>query len=248
MSLFDFFSANPKNPKCSVVIVAAGKSERMGSDKILANVCGMPVIARTMLAFEKSDYVDEIIVVTAAEKIKVIADVCKKYSVSKASKVISGGRTRTESALAGVSAVKKNAALIAIHDGARPFVSDSVIRECVCTAAKYKAAVPVIKNTDTVKMINGKNVVTETLDRDRVVRVQTPQVFDSDIIKGALTFVAKKELTLTDDSMAVELMGFPVMTVPGSEDNIKLTTPHDYITAEQIMKNRGEYIENRSWL
>lgn len=248
MSLLDFFSADKKTPKCSVVVVAAGKSERMGSDKILAQLCSMPVIARTLLAFEKSDYVDEIIVVTASSKIETIADVCKKYSVSKASCVISGGSTRTESALAGVSAVKKGASLIAIHDGARPLVTDEIIGNAVNAAAKYRAAVPVIKNTDTVKMIDDRSFITGTLDRDLVVRVQTPQVFDADIIKGALTFAAKKGLQLTDDSMAVELMGFKVITVPGSNDNIKLTTPQDYSLAEQILKNRGEFIENRSWL
>jgi len=248
MSILDLFKVNSKSPKCSVVVVAAGKSERMGSDKILAQLYGMPVIARTLLAFEKSDYVDEIVVVTANEKIETIADVCSKISATKVKCVISGGKTRVESALAGVSAVSRSAKLIAVHDGARPLVTDDIIRNTVLAAADYKAAVPVIKSSDTVKIIDEKSFVTGTLERDKLVRVQTPQIFDADIIKGALTFAVKKELPLTDDSMAVELMGFKVMTVAGSEENIKLTTPQDYAFAENILKNRGEHIENRAWL
>lgn len=248
MGLLDVLKDNKKTSRCSVVVVAAGKSERMGSDKILAMLGGVPVIARTLLAFEKSDFVDEIVVVTASDKIETIADICNIFSIKKVSKVITGGKTRTESALAGVCAVNKNAALIAIHDGARPLVSDEVIKNTVMTAKTFKAAVPVIKNTDTIKLVREDKSVEGTLDRDRTVRVQTPQIFDADVIKGALTFAVNKGLALTDDSMAVELMGFKVMTVPGDGENIKLTTPQDYEIASQILKSRGELVENRPWL
>ena len=133
-----------ETPHCSAVIVAAGSSQRMGSDKLLHNLGIMPVLARTLLAFQDCELVDEIVVVTRMEKIVEVAGLCKKYRIDKASKVISGGATRMESALAGVSEVKKRARLIAIHDGARPLVSVDLIEKTVRAAAEYKAAVPAV--------------------------------------------------------------------------------------------------------
>ncbi len=237
-----------ETPHCSAVVVAAGSSQRMGSDKLLHNLGIMPVLARTLLVFQDCELVDEIVVVTRMEKLEEVAELCKKYRIEKASKVICGGATRMESALAGVSEVKKKAKLIAIHDGARPLVSVELIENTVRAAAKYKAAVPAIKNVDTLKLAEDGDTVTGSLDRELVLRVQTPQVFDADLIKGALTFAAEKKLPLTDDCSAVELMGVKARIVPGEEDNIKLTTPRDMLFAAAILKDRGEYLADRAWV
>ena len=237
-----------ETPNCSAVIVAAGSSQRMGSDKLLHNLGIMPVLARTLLVFQDCELVDEIVVVTRMEKLEEVAELCKKYCIEKASKVICGGATRMESALAGVSEVKKKAKLIAIHDGARPLVSVELIENTVRAAAKYKAAVPAIKSVDTLKLAEDGETVTGSLDRELVLRVQTPQVFDADLIKGALTFAAEKKLPLTDDCSAVELMGVKARIVPGEEDNIKLTTPRDMLFAAAILKDRGEYLADRAWV
>ena len=237
-----------ETPHCSAVIVAAGSSQRMGSDKLLHNLGIMPVLARTLLVFQDCELVDEIVVVTRMEKLEEVAELCKKYRIEKASKVICGGATRMESALAGVSEVKKKAKLIAIHDGARPLVSVELIENTVRAAAKYKAAVPAIKSVDTLKLAEDGETVTGSLDRELVLRVQTPQVFDADLIKGALTFAAEKKLPLTDDCSAVELMGVKARIVPGEEDNIKLTTPRDMLFAAAILKDRGEYLADRAWV
>ena len=237
-----------ETPHCSAVIVAAGSSQRMGSDKLLHNLGIMPVLARTLLVFQDCELVDEIVVVTRMEKLEEVAELCKKYRIEKASKVICGGAARMESALAGVSEVKKKAKLIAIHDGARPLVSVELIENTVRAAAKYKAAVPAIKSVDTLKLAEDGETVTGSLDRELVLRVQTPQVFDADLIKGALTFAAEKKLPLTDDCSAVELMGVKARIVPGEEDNIKLTTPRDMLFAAAILKDRGEYLADRAWV
>ena len=237
-----------ETPHCSAVIVAAGSSQRMGSDKLLHNLGIMPVLARTLLVFQDCELVDEIVVVTRMEKLEEVAELCKKYRIEKASKVICGGATRMESALAGVSEVKKRAKLIAIHDGARPLVSVELIENTVRAAAKYKAAVPAIKSVDTLKLAEDGETITGSLDRELVLRVQTPQVFDADLIKGALTFAAEKKLPLTDDCSAVELMGVKARIVPGEEDNIKLTTPRDMLFAAAILKDRGEYLADRAWV
>ena len=237
-----------ETPHCSAVIVAAGSSQRMGSDKLLHNLGIMPVLARTLLAFQDCELVDEIVVVTRMEKIVEVAGLCKKYRIDKASKVISGGATRMESALAGVSEVKKRARLIAIHDGARPLVSVDLIEKTVRAAAEFKAAVPAVKSVDTLKLVEDGETVTGSLDRELVLRVQTPQVFEADLIKGALTFAAEKNLPLTDECSAVELMGVKPRIVPGEEDNIKLTTPRDMLFASAILKDRGEYLADRAWV
>ena len=228
-----------ERPRCAAVIVAAGSSQRMGSDKIFASLGGLPVLVRSIRAFEENELIDEIIVVTREEKLEKVAELVKKYALSKVSKVIIGGRTRVESCLAGVSEAHHRAELIAIHDGARPLVSQRIIRDTVRAAAEFYSAVPVVRSTDTLKLLDEQGVVTGTADREKIFRVQTPQVFRADLIKGALTEAMKRGLPITDDCSAMELMSVKTHTVEGDEDNLKLTTPRDLVLAEAIIKNRG---------
>lgn len=230
---------------CAAVIVAAGSSQRMGSDKIFASLGGLPVLVRSIRAFEENELVDEIVVVTREEKLGQVADLVKKYALNKVSKVILGGKTRVESCLAGVSEVDHRAELIAIHDGARPLVSQRIIRDTVRAAQDLYAAVPVVRSTDTLKLLDEKGVIAGSVDRETIYRVQTPQVFRADLIKGALTEAMKRELPITDDSSAMELMGIQTHTVEGDEDNLKLTTPRDLVLAEAILKNRGNEYADR---
>ena len=240
MNIKRLFRKKQRNPHCSVVVVAAGSSERMGADKMLMTLGAKPVIIRTLMAFQQSPMVDDIVVVTRQEKIMGLADMIKLYDISKVTQVISGGATRMESALAGVSAVKEGAKLIAIHDGARPLVTQGVIRRVVEAANEHMAAVPAVPCVDTLKQVNQEGVVIGSVDRSSVVRVQTPQVFDADLIKGALSRAVEKNLPLTDDCSAMEMMGVKTYVVEGDAGNIKLTEPDDMILAEAILKNRGE--------
>ena len=234
----DLFREKETVLRCSAVIVAAGSSERMGSDKLTAELGGMPVLARTLKVFDGCGAVDEIIVVTRADRIEEIAELCRQYGIRKIAKVLAGGATRVESELVGVSEAAPKASLIAIHDGARPLVTAELIERTVLAAKEHYAAVPVIPSTDTLKAVDGKGFVIGTVDRSTTFRVQTPQVFRADFIKGALTRAMEKNLPLTDDCSAIEMMGVRTMTVPGDEDNIKLTTPRDMILAEAILKAR----------
>lgn len=248
MDFAGLFKKKEETPRCSAVVVAAGSSQRMGSDKVLLNLGVLPVLVRTLLAFQDSPFVDEIVVVTRMEKIMEVAGLCKKYRVDKVSKVISGGATRMESALAGVSEVRSTAKLIAIHDGARPLVSQELIARTVSAAAQYMSAVPAIKSVDTLKLVDDGDCIAGSVDREHTLRVQTPQVFHADIIKGALTKAVEKGMTLTDDCSAVEMMGVKTHVVPGDEDNLKLTTPRDMLFATAILKDRGEYLADRAWV
>ena len=237
-----------ERPWCAAIIVAAGSSQRMGSDKIFGPLGGLPVLVRSVRAFEENELVDEIVVVTREEKLEQVALLVRKYELRKVSKVIIGGKTRVESCLAGVSEVDHRAELIAIHDGARPLVTQRVIRETVRAAQAYHAAVPVVRSTDTLKLLDGKGVVAGSVDREAIFRVQTPQVFRADLIKGALTEAMKRGLPLTDDCSAMDLMGVKTHTVEGDEDNLKLTTPRDFVLAEAILKNRGSAYADRTRL
>jgi len=248
MSVIDilFKTINPQSPLCSAVILAAGSSQRMGADKILMELGGMPVIARTLLVFQSCVSVNEIIVVTASERIERISDICSEYGITKISRVVCGGRTRAESALAGVMHCDRNARLIAIHDGARPFITDGLITRTVSDASESRASAPAIRPTDTVRILDAEGKVILTPERNNVALMQTPQVFDADIIKGALTNAVEKNAAITDDCFAVEAMGLRVSIVEGETDNIKLTTVRDICIAERIIEKRGLENANRS--
>lgn len=236
------FRTNTKTPHCSAVILAAGSSTRMGTDKSVLTLDGIPVIIRAVQAFEKHDLVDEIIVVTKEESVPMIADLCAQYALKKVRRVMAGGATRAESSLIGVTAVDKKAEYIAIHDGARPLISQKVITDALYAARDYHAAVPVIPSTDTLRMVEN-GFIGGDVDRDSVIRIQTPQIFDADLIKGALTYAVDKNVTVTDDSSAVRLTGFKIKTVEGDVNNIKLTTPEDVPVAEAILKEGGDLFQ-----
>ena len=241
-------SGQDKLPCCAAVILAAGSSVRMGNDKILARLAEIPVLARTIRPFQDSDCIQEIVVVTSAEKLQEVTELCREYSFGKVSKVVTGGRTRAESALTGVSEVSGKAELIAVHDGARPLVTEDLIRRTVELAAKKYAAVPAIRSTDTLKTAGEDGAIIGTVDRDTTWRIQTPQVFKADLIKGALTKAMKQGLPLTDDSSAMEVLGITTYIVEGEEENIKLTKPLDLLLAAAILKDRRERHADRSGL
>ena len=238
MFLSDLFKKKNDTPKCSAVIVAAGSSKRMGYDKLEAVLAGASVLERTLKAFESAACIDEIVVVTKMDKVPEVAELCANNGFSKVTKVIAGGKTRMESSLIGVSSVRTGAKLIAIHDAARPLVTDALIGRCVRAASEHMAAVPVIPSTDTLKAVDDSGMVTGTVDREYVYRVQTPQVFESVLIKGALSSAVDALSPLSDDSSAVERTGFHIYTVAGEEENIKVTTPRDLLIAEAILKAR----------
>ena len=223
---------------CAAVVLGAGNAQRMGFDKMTAMLDGQPVLVRAINAFEQSPLIEEIVVVTKEERLEEVAELCKTYNLSKVSSVVMGGKTRTESALAGVMALKKDCRLTAIHDGARPFVSKQLIEDCIRRASIQYAAIPVVKSTDTLRAVDENGSLIGTYDRDRVVRVQTPQIFLSEIIKGALSDAVQKGMTFTDDASAVERMGVRIQAVEGDEENIKLTTPQDMLIAQGILERR----------
>lgn len=220
-------------PGCSVVVVAAGASTRMGFDKVLAEVGGLPVIVRCLRGFQWAPSVSEIVVVTRTELVPDIARLCQDYNLNKVVKVVRGGENRTQSARLGTLECDGKAQLIAIHDGARPFVTKQVIEDAIAQAAVSGAAAPAVPVKDTIKSAHG-GVVEQTLDRGALYAIQTPQVFDGDLIRAALQKALDDGVELTDDCAAVERLGMKVALTPGDERNIKLTTPTDLLIGEVL--------------
>ena len=227
---------NLKLRRCGAVIVAAGSATRMGGvDKILEDVGGEPLICRTVKAFVECDAVSEIVVVTRPDQIGKISELCGGYD--KVTAVVCGGKDRAESVHLGLNALSKKVKLAAIHDGARPMVTWQLIDRVVRAANSFGAAVPGVPVKDTVK-ITGGGLVRSTPDRKNLCAVQTPQVFDFDLLRAALKKVRTDGTAITDDSSAVELIGMSVKVVEGDERNIKVTTPMDLAVVRLLAEER----------
>ena len=238
MSVFSDAIRKSHHSFCSVVVVAAGNSQRMGEDKLFMPLRGKPVLAWTLEALNGCAAVDEIILVTRPDCLYAASVLKNDYSLVKLNKVVLGGDTSTQSALAGVCEASPKAKIICIHDGARPFVSRDVIEDAVHQAVLYHAAAPAIGVKDTLKYA-ADHMVTGTPDRETLFAVQTPQAFQADIIKAALTKAVQEGESYTDDCAAVEALGVKVRLSLGREENIKLTTPSDLVLAEAIIARHG---------
>ena len=225
---------------CSVIVVAAGSARRMeGIDKILTPLGELPVLVHTLYAFQDCDLVSEVIVVTREDLLVSVGDLCRQFRLDKVKKVVKGGKERIHSVQAGLAEVCSDANIIAIHDGARPLLPQSVLREVLNKALLTGAAAPALPMTDTIKRAEN-GLAVETLDRSTLFAVQTPQVFDADLIRAAIHKAIADGETLTDDCAAVERMGMKVSLTTGSRENLKLTTPFDLIVAEGILEARGK--------
>ena len=219
---------------CGAVIVAAGSASRMGGiDKVMAPLGGEPMIVRTVRNFQNCDAISEIVVVTRPDLIEPIMKLCHGYDKLKT--VVAGGKSRQESVSLGLGALSKETKLAAVHDGARPFADWQLIDRCVRAANTYSAAAPAIPVKDTIKVVEGR-IVKSTPDRATLFAVQTPQVFDYDLLRGALKKAELDGAAVTDDCSAVERMGMSIKIVEGDERNIKITTPLDLKIAELFLE------------
>ena len=220
--------------KCGAVIVAAGSASRMGGiDKVMAPLGGEPMIKRTVRAFQECDAVAEIVIVTREDLIMPITSLCREFP--KVTAVVAGGKSRQESVGKGLSALSKEVKLAAIHDGARPLITWQLIDWVIRAANTYGAAAPAIPVKDTIKTVEG-GIVVNTPERNKLRAVQTPQVFDIDLLKGALLKAQQDGAEVTDDCSAVERLGMKIKIVEGDEKNLKVTTPMDLKIAEMLLE------------
>ena len=241
MGLLSLFKKKKEEePKCSAVIVSAGLARRMGGiDKVLAPLGELPVLVHTLYAFQDCPAVNEIIVVAREDLVVEVGRLCREFNLDKVKKVIVGGQERLHSVQAGLGEVDPEAGLLAIHDGARPLVTQEIIRDTIARAALTGAAAPAIALTDTIKRTED-GIVQETVDRSSLWAVQTPQVFEAGLIKAATKKAIDDGELLTDDCGSVERLGMKVTLTSGSRENIKITTPLDLVLGEAILQARAE--------
>ena len=217
--------------KKHIIIVAGGKGLRMGGDipKQFLPVCGKPVLMRTMEAFHTYDAAIHVILVLPVSQQAYWKELCQEYQFSLSHDIANGGDTRFHSVMNGLALVEGNG-LVGVHDGVRPFVSQEVIARCYEEAEACKAVIPVIDVVETVRHLTEEG--SETVPRDRYKLVQTPQVFEVELLRRA--YQQTYTDLFTDDASVVEALGEKVYLVKGNRENIKLTTPFDLKLAEML--------------
>ena len=226
---------NPQ--KVGAIIVAAGESRRMGGvDKVFAPLGGKPALAHVLHAFEGCDSVDQIVVVVSKANVERCQQLIAGERLSKPVEVCAGGRRRQDSVAAGLSQLD-NCAWVVIHDGARPLVTKDLIERGLKAAQETGAAVAAIPVTDTIKVVGDNKIVYQTLPRQNLWAVQTPQVFRLGLISEAYR---QAESEVTDDASLVEQLGYKVKLYMGAYDNIKITTPDDLLIAEAWQQKHGK--------
>jgi 2-C-methyl-D-erythritol 4-phosphate cytidylyltransferase len=221
----------------SAIIVAAGASERMGFDKLFAPLNGKPVIAHTIDAFERTNCVDEIILVGRSDS---LAELRKLLGTqTKVRQVVAGGVERQDSVRVGLDHLDPNADFVAVHDAARPLITPEKITRVFEVCRAHGAATLAEPISDTLKRADADLVVSESVDREHLFAMQTPQIFSRELLVAAYEAVAAKNIFVTDEVSAVEQFGRKVVLVPNQDFNFKITYPRDFPLAEFVFTQRA---------
>lgn len=223
----------------SVIILSGGRGKRMGADisKQFISINDKPILYYTIKKFMENELIDETILVLPKDEI----EYCKKEVLDKnklrVDKIVEGGDERQDSVLNGLNAIEKTD-IVLIHDGARPFVTDKIIADGIKAAKKFKAAAPGVMPKDTIKVKDINGLSKETLKREELIAVQTPQIFDYNLILECHNKVKENNIKVTDDTMVVETFGHKVFLYDGEYTNMKITTPEDLILARYLADNQ----------
>lgn len=226
--------------KTSAVIVAAGRSTRMGTNKMLVELGSMSVFERTVRAFEEAESVDEVVVVSSAENLEFFSKIVHEKLISKVTAIVLGGENRGESVRNGLHACRKDSEVILIHDGARPLIKSATINDVVAETLKHGVAAVGVKSTDTVKILDSEGFAVDTMARETLIRIQTPQGFKRHIIFEAHEKALSEGFEGTDDCSLTERMGLRAKVIRPPYVNIKLTSPEDLVLATAVLRERGK--------
>ena len=222
----------------SAILVAAGKGARMGAgvDKLFLEVAGRPVVAHTWQRFEDAKCIGEIILVVREGRQRKFKELAAKFRFKKPFRFVIGGAERQDSVWNGLEALSPSAEVVAIHDAARPCVSEELIVATIKAAQETGAAVAAQPVTDTIKESADGRLIERTLDRSKLWAVQTPQTFRVEVIRRAISAARGKNLVLTDDTAACELIGQPVRLISCVMPNPKVTVPGDLPLVEMLLQ------------
>ena len=220
----------------TAIVLAAGKSVRMGGgvDKAFISLVDKPVVAWALMAFEKCADIDRIVLVVRKEQVMASKAVVKMFGISKVDKIVAGGTRRQESVAAGLEACDLDTRYVVIHDGARPLVTPDLISEVVKAVKRVPAVTVGRPVVDTLKACEKGMTVTETVPRDKLWAVQTPQAFQIKELRAAYKTLGKDEVT--DDCMVLEKAGVAVRIVEWLKPNVKITIPEDLQVAAKLLK------------
>lgn len=222
----------------SAVIVAAGSSRRMGFDKLAADLAGESVLTRSLLAFQHCPEVGEIRVVTSPEKFEAIAADAKRLRIDKYAGAVEGGAERYLSVNEGLKRVSPGFDLVAVHDGARPLVTPAAIARCAAVAAETGAAVLAHRVVDTLKRGDARGRVCGSVSREDLWAMETPQIFQVELLREAYAKVVASGDVVTDEVSAIEAMGRTVTLVENPEPNLKVTVRSDLPLAEALYRSQ----------
>lgn len=214
----------------SAIIVAAGTSRRMGFDKLIAPLAGAPVLQHSINAFIRSEAVNEVIIVCPEERFTQL-DLTQNGTVIKR---IDGGADRHNSVSNGLDALDASSTWVAVHDGARPLISQQQIVTTHKAAQRHKAATSARRITETVKRADSNQCISESVDRENLWAMETPQIFSKDLLLDAYAKVEKSQQLVTDEVSALELIGVHTYLVPNPTPNLKITFPEDLALAELL--------------
>lgn len=220
------------------IIVAAGKSERMGPDvdKAFLSLGTRPVLSYSLQAFEQCPLVEGVVLVVRKERVESTRNMVQMFGFAKVRAVVAGGASRQASVMNGLAELGDEVKIVAVHDGARPCVSPALIEETIRSAKRSGSGVVASKVTDTIKEVERGMLVSRTVDRSKLWAVQTPQTFKVEVLRKAYALADKKKQMVTDEASAVEAMGEEVHLVAATSMNIKITTPLDLSLAAMILK------------
>ena len=235
----------------SVIIAAAGMSNRMGSkiNKQFIAIGGKPILAHTIEKFEKCRYIDEIILVAKEEEIEYCRkEIVKKYKFNKVANIIRGGKERQDSIYNGILALNEKSNIVLTHDGARPFVKIENIEDGIKGTIEHGACVIGVPVKDTIKVVGENKTIDNTPQRSLLWAAQTPQCFFKDVLVKGYENAIASGFVGTDDSSIVERIGHDVKMIMGSYENIKITTPEDIILAESLIKDKDNIFRRREFI
>ena len=205
-------------------------------DKAFLSLGAKPVLVYSLMAFEKCPDVDEVVLVVRKERVEAARCAVQMFGCKKVIKIIAGGNQRQQSVANGLAAISADSEVVAVHDGARPCVAPDLISATIKSARQYGSGVAAVKITDTVKEVEKGMTISQTIDRTKLWRVQTPQTFKVALLRKAFVMVAKKKIKITDEASSVELIGDNVRLVQSSSSNIKITSPDDLVLAAALMR------------
>jgi 2-C-methyl-D-erythritol 4-phosphate cytidylyltransferase len=225
--------------KTDALIAAAGKGQRMGGrvKKQFIPLMGIPLLLYTLRAFEEFEGIEHIyLVIDEGDFEYCKGEIIQKYGIKKVVKLVPGGHRRQDSVWNGLEAMEGHCDIVIVHDGVRPFVSSGILKRLMAAMRDYQAVVTAIPTHDTIKRVDGAGNVVDTLQRDALFHIQTPQGFRYDVIKEAYERASREGAEGTDDAYFVERMGIRVKVIEGSPLNIKITTPEDIALANWILQ------------